>query len=752
MIIKRLAASFGVLRNRELTLKEGLNIIEAPNEAGKSTWCGFIRAMLYGINTSERDRIGYLSEKTRFKPWSGAQMEGSMDIEVDQRDISIQRTALGSSPMKKLSVVYSKTGQEVLELANDGLGETLTGVPERIFERSAFIRQSGLKISQTGELEQKISSLVSSGEENVSYTDTDETLRTWLRKRKHNNSGFIPRLETELSQLEDMLEQLSQANEEYAEISLRLARTKARCDELKKDMSVHEELERREDRRRITEAKGRLLALEVEVRSLRRKLTVEETLTDKDMVLAARSSYDKLGTLTVNYSESKEERDVTEKELELIESEKLGSVFEGLTAERAREEVNKASEKDSAADRAGEYKREIYTLPIAVLCVLAIASLAVSIAMSLPLYPLSALSVAGAVVLLVLYMRKISAAKTAENVRQAMFTRFKCGSIDDLVSLLEDYERLCSKADELRERLEETSEIVDKTMKEMQRHKSDFEKDTLVFAPEIQGLEDAFAAMSEMERLVLRLEAAEEEKAAAQSYFKSLTERYNGDWSEHIPKDELQAPLKNRSETLYELKRTEKELEALKNDYAMAMGALRAIGDPLVLGAKKNGLENRCAELTDQYEALELAVKVLDEANNEIQARFSPLLGRRAGTLFDRLTGGRYKRLLLDKDMNPGAEQLGESVTRDILALSGGTVDQIYLALRLAICDIVLPPENLCPIILDDALINFDETRTERALDLLKEIAESRQILLFTCHTREGEYFAPDESVNVVKL
>ena len=65
MIINRTAASFGKLENSVLTFKPGLNIISAPNEWGKSTWCAFVDNMLYGINTADRDKTGYLSDKTR---------------------------------------------------------------------------------------------------------------------------------------------------------------------------------------------------------------------------------------------------------------------------------------------------------------------------------------------------------------------------------------------------------------------------------------------------------------------------------------------------------------------------------------------------------------------------------------------------------------------------------------------------------------------------------------------------------------
>ena len=70
MKIKRMTATFGRLQNETLELGDGLNLIQAPNEAGKSTWSAFLRAMLYGIPTKERDRQGFIAEKNRYQPWN----------------------------------------------------------------------------------------------------------------------------------------------------------------------------------------------------------------------------------------------------------------------------------------------------------------------------------------------------------------------------------------------------------------------------------------------------------------------------------------------------------------------------------------------------------------------------------------------------------------------------------------------------------------------------------------------------------
>lgn len=90
----------------------------------------------------------------------------------------------------------------------------------------------------------------------------------------------------------------------------------------------------------------------------------------------------------------------------------------------------------------------------------------------------------------------------------------------------------------------------------------------------------------------------------------------------------------------------------------------------------------------------------------------------------------------------------GEALPQSALALSTGTAEQLYLAVRLAVCRLTVPG---APILLDDALASFDDGRMALALELLRGLGEGRQILLFSCHSREAAW-ARAQGVPVIEL
>ena len=97
------------------------------------------------------------------------------------------------------------------------------------------------------------------------------------------------------------------------------------------------------------------------------------------------------------------------------------------------------------------------------------------------------------------------------------------------------------------------------------------------------------------------------------------------------------------------------------------------------------------------------------------------------------VTGGRYTDVLINRDLSAMTRASGDSVAHDAEYLSAGTLDMLYLAVRLAVCELALPEGETCPLILDDALVNLDPERLDQAMKLLAEIAKERQVILFTC-------------------
>jgi energy-coupling factor transporter ATP-binding protein EcfA2 len=131
-----------------------------------------------------------------------------------------------------------------------------------------------------------------------------------------------------------------------------------------------------------------------------------------------------------------------------------------------------------------------------------------------------------------------------------------------------------------------------------------------------------------------------------------------------------------------------------------------------------------------QRDALNLAIQTLDESIEEYQEEYLLRITLRTGEYFNLFTQGRYSGVEI------GA---GEAITvqaRDgeifeVALLSAGAKDQLYLAMRLAIADL-LSAETQLPLILDDSFVNFDKNRLSAALEAISKISAVRQVVLLT--------------------
>ena len=146
----------------------------------------------------------------------------------------------------------------------------------------------------------------------------------------------------------------------------------------------------------------------------------------------------------------------------------------------------------------------------------------------------------------------------------------------------------------------------------------------------------------------------------------------------------------------------------------------------------ETGAEERERELEEyrfRLEALKLALSVMEQAEAELEKGYGPQLTACAGELLCALTRTRYDAMVIDRDLNLSLRERESGLMRPLAMLSRGTQDQAWLALRLAMTRLLLPKN--APVILDDALLTFDEDRTAAAMDVLA--AQGRQVLVFSC-------------------
>ena len=636
MIIRKLRASFGKLEGESLRFHDGLNVIYAPNESGKSTWCAFIRAMLYGIDSTERARDGYLPDKQRYAPWSGAPMDGSMDVRAEGSDITLQRrTTVRSAPMRDFSAVYTGTNTPVEGMTGQNCGELLTGVSKEVFRRSAFIAQGGVAVSGSPELEKRIQQIVSSGDEQTSYSEADNRLRSWQHRRRYHRKGLLPVLEGEMDEAQRLLSDIGTSADSVREMEGQLQQLQQRCNDLEQSVAEARKRQRNDALQKLRDGRA----------------DVQRRNDDHHAALAELS-----------------------RRREALQRSEFG--------DRSREELEAevSSDMDSLEEIREDTGHRFALFPAVAFSILAILLAALyGLWTKLPYILGAGFMCVGAIIFFLRYSRIRQAAQRAFAEQERILRKYKVSIPEDVPGVYTDF---CA-------------------------------------------LEDAV------------LEGAAEEKRSRDRYDHAVEELHR---LEDAAVNELDfAGGDTEAARLSRMLHTARqEASALAAKISGLNGRLSAMGDPMVVASSLRDKQTQYLMIQSEYDAITLAQELLREADQEIQSRFSPALSGLAAKYMNEMTGGRYEDVLVGQDFSARTRVQGDTVARDAEFLSAGTADLMYLAVRLAVCELALPDGEPCPLILDDALVNLDETREAQAMNLLKRIALKRQVILFTCRKPAG--------------
>lgn len=222
MKIKNLKINgFGKLENKEIEFSDKINVITGENESGKSTLLKFIISMFYGISKNKNGKA--IPDFEKYKPWAKEEYSGKISYILDNNE----EYEIFREFKKKTPIIYDKEKNDITkQYALDKSKESLfffeqTGITEEHFLASCVAEQEGVKLSNTmkNTIIQKLSNLVSTGSENISYKKAiDKLNKEQLEKIGSNRSTGRPLnlVEEEIEEKEAKRKELSQyENQKY---------------------------------------------------------------------------------------------------------------------------------------------------------------------------------------------------------------------------------------------------------------------------------------------------------------------------------------------------------------------------------------------------------------------------------------------------------------------------------------------------------------------------------------------------------
>ena len=706
MKICSMTATFGKLSRQTLSLEPGLNIIEAPNEWGKSTWCAFLMAMLYGIDTGSRTKTGFLADKEHYAPWSGEPMSGSMEILWNGRKITLERRNKGRTPLGEVKAFETDTGVPVPELEIAAPGHVLLGVERSVFARAGFLKLAEMPVTEDEALRRRLNELVTTGDESGASDALAQKLRDLKNRCRFNKKGLLPELEAQLGETEEKLRRIQSLENQMASIKERqqtLAEQSRLLENHRQALEYQEQLQYSQ----------KLAAAQIRQEEAQKGLAQAE---------AACSQLPSQETLRKNLSalqQLRDTRDALHLQAQLLPPAPPVPVvpepFYGKTPEQA---VEDAQFDGKTLTQLQENLKKPLPFVLGGICLLAGLILLV-LAMNLPLQiGGAALLLAGAGVLIWAFGKQRNGKQQISQIlakyRGMPADRWETAAMEYAAAQRTYSESLAARQQELAEinqKLEENNHAVERLTG----------GEGIACAEENWNQQQkAYAYLEDQKRLCRQAE--------------DVVQALSGAGKQVQPPQFADTLTWTVQETAKQLTNCAMEQQMLLRQLGQCQGQSNELGQKENLMAQRQTLESRIAALETYYRALTRAQQTLQQATQELQRRFAPRISQRAQELFSRLTGQRYQRLSLCQDLSLEASAADENTLRGTLWRSDGTVDQLYLALRLAVAE-ELTPE--APLILDDALVRFDDVRLTAALRILQEESNEKQVILFTCQSRE---------------
>ena len=628
--------SYGKLKEKEINLENGINLIYGENEAGKSTLIKFIINSFYGISKNKKGKE--FSDYEKYKPWNGEEFSGKIDYELDNngkyqifRDFNKKNPKIFNEKMEEISKEFNIDKNK----GNEFFYEQ-TKIDEDLFLSTLAINQKEIKLEKQTQniLIQKIANLVGTGDDNISYKRAIDR----INRRQLDEIGSDRSREKPINLINRKIEELEnekQKLEKYKEY---------KYDFEDEENNLNEEILNLENENKFL----------VEIKLLNENQKIEkEKINIKENI--KKENLEKINEIKNKINEIKNDNK---------------NIYE------------KYSEKKEIKNKRKNKLNKKIILNLIILSLINFLQFKI-IKNKIFNYIFLLTVPIDLIISLFLINNKNKKIKNKEKIEKKFFEKInqEINNLKNEINILENNN--------------------DKLENEINKLKNNF---NLKINLEKEKIKNKYLNKIEKNKINNYLDLIELEKINFE--IENIKNKIN---NLKLKLHSLDLDKKNIEPKLDDLSKIEEELSC-NNEQKLSLQKLNL--------------------------SIMLAKQILEKSYDEMKNSVTPKFTENLSNNISKITNGKYNKVKFNEETGLVVElENGDNVLAE--KLSVGTIDQLYLSLRLSMVDEL--SEEKVPILLDEAFAFYDNSRLENILKYLNNNYKNRQIIIFTCTDREKD-------------
>lgn len=690
--------AYGNIENKDINLEEGINIIHGANESGKSTLLNYIISIFYGISRNKDGKA--LSDYEKYKPWHSNEFSGRISYKLENgekyeifRDFNKKNPKIYNDKLEDISDRFETDKKDGSKFFIEQMG-----IDKQMYLSTVVSTQEEVRLDEKNQnmLIQKIANLAGTGEDNVSYKKALIKLQEKIRDEIGTNKTSqkpINIIEKEIVEINNKIVETEKYRNRKYEIDAEKEQILSELKELEQQKQILQELQN--SMKSEEETKNRL-----EIREKNRKDNIAKIneLTNQKNTINAESERVQ--------SAKNHLQDIIKGHKENIE--KLNSEIEKIANEK---EETQEKEKPSISF-------------IVITVVLAIALICSIILIKN--YIVSGILGVAIIANIVFYVinknkQKVNKAKLREKINQE-----------------KQYKR--EKLENQKQQIIANVNTTEKELEKQEEEEKQVNSELSMLKGQIILLEknnEKITEEIEQDNKVIKEESNKNKQQIIEKYKdKNINDLlYINDYQNYISKIE---------ETINNNRIRIKGLEIEYNTIVPQLDEM------VVLEEKREADKEKLVELREKESIINIAIENLMDAYEEMKTTITPKFTKNLSESIQKISSNKYNKVTINDENGMIIENnRGEYV--EAIKLSTGTIDQLYLALRLSMID-ELSKENL-PIILDESFAYSDNNRLKNMLQYLTSDLNNHQTIIFTCTDREQKMLEEmNIPYNVVEL